>query len=283
MVARTQLAKLGLDRFAIGRRVEAGVLHPLHGARVFAVGLDPLSRPGSYLAAVMAVGSGAVLSHRAPADLWGLRPSSSLTDVTVARGRHRVDGLRVHPSRVLGSRDVTVKDGIPVTSVARTLLDLSAVVRAEDLEAALDRAERLRIFDLSAVVEALERARGRRGAKALRRAIAAYQPSTQKSELERRLKALLETALDITSPGFNALVDGETRTIEVDAYWECQRLAVQLDGFEFHRTRRDREKDAACDADLELAGNRVMRLTWDDVTVNGERTLRRIRRALGVS
>ena len=283
MVARTQLAKLGLDRFAIGRRVEAGVLHPLHGARVFAVGLDPLSRRGSYLAAVMAVGSGAVLSHRAAADLWGLRPSSSLTEVTVARGRHRVDGLRVHHSRVLGSNDVTVKDSIPVTSVARTLLDLSAVVRPDDLEAAIDRSERLRIFDLSAVVEVLERARGRRGGKALRRAIAAYHPSTQKSELERRFKALLETASDITSPAFNALVDGETRTIEVDAYWKQERLGVQLDGFEFHRTRRDRERDALTDADLELAGNRVMRLTWGDVSVNGERTLRRIRLALGVS
>jgi very-short-patch-repair endonuclease len=69
----------------------------------------------------------------------------------------------------------------------------------------------------------------------------------------------------------------------VDAYWEHHRLAVQLDGFEFHRTRRDRERDAASNADLELAGHRIMRLTWDDVTVNGERTLRRIRGALGVS
>ena len=117
----------------------------------------------------------------------------------------------------------------------------------------------------------------------MRQAIAAYRPSTQKSELERRCKALLETAPDISRPSFNALVDGDTGTHEVDAYWEHQRLAVQLDGFEFHRTRRDRERDAASDADLELAGHRVMRLTWDDVSVNGERTLRRIRLALGVS
>jgi very-short-patch-repair endonuclease len=78
-------------------------------------------------------------------------------------------------------------------------------------------------------------------------------------------------------------VNGEAGTIEVDAYWEHRRLAVQLDGFAFHRTRRDREKDALSDADLELAGCRAMRLTWDDVTVNGERTLRRIRLALRVS
>jgi hypothetical protein len=180
---------------------------------------------------------------------------------------------------VLDPRDFTVEDGIPVTSVARTLLDLSAVLRPRDLAAAIDRAERLRILDLIAVVDVLDRARGRRGAAALRRAIAAYEPSTQRSELERRFKELLGTAPDIPRPSLNALVDGETGTHEVDAYWPERRLVVQLDGFEFHRTRRDRERDAASDADLELAGHRVMRFTWDDATAHGERTLRRLRLA----
>ena len=109
--------------------------------------------------------------------------------------------------------------------------------------------------------------------------IAAYEPSTQKSELERRFKALIETTTDIPTPTFNAAVDGENGTHEVDAFWSDERLAVQLDGFEFHRTRRDREHDAGSDADLELAGLRVMRLTWDDVVVHGDRTLRRLRLA----
>jgi hypothetical protein len=182
---------------------------------------------------------------------------------------------------MLEPQDFTVEDGIPVTSAARTLLDLSAVVKAPDLATAIDRAERLRIFDLRAVVEVLDRANGRRGATALRRAIAAYEPSTQKSVLERRFKKLLRTAADIPSPLFNAAVEGETATHEVDAFWPPSRLAIQLDGFDFHRTRRDRERDAASDADLELAGLRVMRLTWDDVAVHGERTLRRVRLAGG--
>ena len=182
---------------------------------------------------------------------------------------------------MLPAADVTVLDGIPVTSVARTLLDLGAVLRPSDLEVAIDRAERLGIFDLEAIVELLNRARGKRGARALRGAVAAYKPSTQKSELERRFKALLETTPDIPRPSFNALVEGETGTHEVDAHWPDDRLAVQLDGFEFHRTRRDREKDAASDADLELARHRVMRFTWDDVTLHGERTLRRLRLAGG--
>jgi very-short-patch-repair endonuclease len=225
----------------------------------------------------MACGPSAVLSHRAAADLLRLRPNATLVEVTVPEKRAGPPGVRVHQSRMLAAQDVTVLDGIRVTSVARTLLDLSAVVKTQDLEVAIDRAERLRIFDLSAVIETLERANGKRGATALRRAIAAYEPSTQKSELERRFKQLLRTAPDLPSPFFNAAVDGELATHEVDAFWAEQRLAVQLDGFEFHRTRRDREQDANSDADLELAGHRVLRLTWDDVTVHGERTLRRIR------
>lgn len=144
---------------------------------------------------------------------------------------------------------------------------------------AIDRAERSGLFDLTAVVDVLDRAKGRRGARALRRAIAAYEPSTQRSVLERRFKDLLRRAPDIPPPAFNAAVEGERATHEVDAFWPAQRLAVQLDGFKFHRTRRDRERDAASDADLELVGHRVMRFTWDDVTVHGERTLRRLRLA----
>jgi hypothetical protein len=181
---------------------------------------------------------------------------------------------------MLAPADVTTIDGIPVTTVARTLLDLSAVVTMPELLNAIDRAERLGLFDLTAVVAVLDRANGRKGARQLRRALAAYEPSTQKSELERRFKELLETTPDIPRPAFNAVVDGEQQAHEVDAFWAEKRLAIQVDGFEFHRTRRDREHDAASDADLELVGIRVMRLTWDDVTAHGERTLRRVRLAL---
>jgi peroxiredoxin/very-short-patch-repair endonuclease len=228
----------------------------------------------------MACGSEAVLSHRSAADLWGLRPSATRLEVTVIQISRRTPDVQIHRSRILTPKDVTVKDGIPVTSVARTLLDLSAVLHPDDLEVAVDRAERLGLFDLTAVIDVLQRATGRRGAGALRRTVEVYRLSTQKSELERRLRKLLHTAVDIPSAHFNALVQGATTTHEVDAYWPAHRLAVQVDGFEFHHTRRDRERDAASDADLELAGHRVMRLTWDDTTVHGDRTLQRVRLAL---
>jgi very-short-patch-repair endonuclease len=195
----------------------------------------------------------------------------------VPRSRVRLSGVQVHRTRMLDAQDFVTREGIPVTSVARTLLDLSGVLRPADLEVAVDRAERLGIFDLTAVVDVLDRAKGRKGARALRRVVAAYRPSSQKSDLEREFKALLGTAPDIPGPHFNALVQGETRTHEVDAYWPEERLVIQLDGFEFHRTRRDHERDAASNRDLELAGNRVMRLTWDDVTVHPQPTLRRVR------
>jgi very-short-patch-repair endonuclease len=249
---------------------------------VFGLGPSPLTKQGAYLAAVMAAGSEAALSHRSAADVWGMRPSSGLIEVTIPRGRHSVAGVVLHQSRGLDPADRTKLDGIPVTSVARTLLDLAGILKPPDLMAAIDRAERLGLFDLTAVVEALDRARGRKGARLLRRAVAAYRPSTQKSELERRFKDLIEEDPNLQSPSFNALIDGEAGTHEVDAFWQEHALAVQVDGFEFHRTRRDRERDAASDADLELAGIRVIRFTWDDVTVHRERTLRRLGLAAGL-
>jgi len=274
---------MGLDRSAIARRVAAGTLHPLLEGHVYSLGEHPLPKRGRYLAAVMACGTEARASHRAAGDLLGLRPADVRPEVTVPNVCREVPGVRIHRTRMLDPQDFTVVDGIPVTSVARTLLDLAGILRPGDLEVAVDRAERLGLFDLNAVVEVLQRANGRNGARALKNVVAAYELSTQKSELERRFRDLLKMAPDIPDPLFNALVEGERRTREVDAYWQPQRLAVQLDGFEFHRTRRDREKDAEGDADLELAGLRAMRLTWDDVTVNGERTLRRVRLALGVT
>jgi hypothetical protein len=280
VISSEQLRDLGLDKFWVRRRVVAGLLHPVHRG-VYVVGRPDLSLRGRYLAAVLACGPGAVLSYRAAAHLWGLRPNAAgRVEVTIGRNQSGPAGTQTYRTRALAPQEVTVRDRIPVTSVARTLLDLAAVLRPADLDVVIDRAERSGLFDLNAVVDVLGRARGKKGAPVLRRAVAAYRPSTQKSELERGFTQLLKPASDIPSPSFNALTEGETGTHEVDALWENHKLAVQLDGFAFHRTRRDREKDALSDADLELAGYRVMRLTWDDVTVNGERTLRRLRLAL---
>ena len=197
--------------------------------------------------------------------------------MTITIPRHRAGPCKVkaHQSRLLGCANVTERDGIPVTTMARTLLDLAGIASARELARAVDTAERLDLFDLTAVEDVLARARGRRGAAALRRAIAGWQPRHTRSELEDRFQELLATT-GLPWPRFNVQLDGEQSQHEVDAVWPSQRLVVQLDGFAFHRTRRDRERDAAADADLELAGLRVVRLTWDDVTRHADRTLRRL-------
>ncbi len=281
VVSASQLRALGLDRFAVRRRVLSGHLHRLHRG-VYAVGHTCLEPRGIYLAAVLGCGPGAALSHRSAGALWDLRRSSTRVEVTVPRTRRGPEGLTVHSSRMLDSRDVTVVDGIAVTSLSRTLADLAAVVPRRELANALDRAERLQLLDLSRVDELLARSRGRRGAAALGAAIAAWRPRNTRSELEDRHLELVSAA-GLQGPEVNVLLAGERERHEVDALWRGAALVVQLDGFAYHRTRRDRERDAAADADLELAGYRVLRLTWDDVTVRSASTARRLRRLLGAS
>ena len=176
---------------------------------------------------------------------------------------------------MMDSVDFTEVDGIPETTVARTLLDLAGILSVRDLGYVLDRAERLQVFDLTAIEDVLRRAKGRKGARALRNAIADWRPVDTRSELERGLHDLVRIA-SLPSPQFNVVLEGERQQHTVDAYWSASRLVVQVDGFDYHRTRRDRERDATTDADLELAGYRVMRLTWDDVMVHAQRTVRRL-------
>jgi very-short-patch-repair endonuclease len=160
--------------------------------------------------------------------------------------------------RSLIDTDRTVIDGIPVTSLARTLLDYAEVARPQELRHALEAAERRELFDLRAIRELLARCKGRRGGKALKAAIAELTgpaPWTR-SELERRFLELIRQH-ELPEPHANVLVEGHL----VDFHWPRQRLVVEVDGFEFHRSRRAFENDRARDAALQLAGQRVVRVT----------------------
>jgi hypothetical protein len=151
-----------------------------------------------------------------------------------------------------------VKDGIPVTSVPRTLLDLAVVTVPRQLERALEEAERLALFDLHAVERLFDRSRGKRGVRALRAVLRDYRgsPPITRSELERRFYDLCRDA-GLPLPAANVLAAG----IDVDMTWYEQRLVVELDSHEFHRTRAAFERDQARDAQLRLAGYRVLRIT----------------------
>jgi hypothetical protein len=259
VVSRRQLLEVGFGEGAVNRRVRNRRLHLLHRG-VYTVGHTVVTPLGRLMAAVLACGPRAVLSHRTAADLWGLLPSArAWIDVTVpSQGGRARPGIDVHRVRRLDPRDVTKREGIPVTTVARTLLDLAEVVPRRRLEHAYEQAERLRLFDLDAVRETIERNPGRRGAKPLTALLAAVGDVEveTRSELEDRFVRFCRDR-GIPPPATNAVVAGHT----VDAHWPGRPLVVELDSRAFHLSHRAFEADRIRDAELQLAGYRVLRIT----------------------
>jgi predicted transcriptional regulator of viral defense system len=262
VVARAQLVGLGLGRGAIGHRLECGRLHPLHRG-VYAVGYRALSREARWIAAVLASGPGAVLSHRSAAALWGLRVATGVrADVTVPRKLESRTGIAPHHA-VLAPDEVTVVRGIPVTTSARTLLDLAGAVAPRHLERAINDAEVLRLADALSLDELVRRHPRRRGVAALRRILADGRvgATVTRSELEDRFLPFLDRER-IPRPEVNAPLRLGGSWIEADCMWRAQRLVVELDGYATHATRAAFDHDRARDRALQAAGWRVVRVTW---------------------
>ncbi len=262
-------------------RMRQGLLLPLHRS-VYAVGHRQLRREGYRLAAVLAVGPGAVLSHRDAAGLHGLRSANhQRIDVTTTRrGRALQPGIEVHHTTVLGRLDVTVVDGIPVTTVGRTLVDLAGVVPGRQLANAINEAERQHLFDLATVEAALGRLRGRPGAgHANLRAVLAElrHRGTQltRSELEDAFLALVD-AHGLPRPRTNTRIEG----VEVDAVWHDARIAVELDGWAHHRDRDTFQRDRSKGNTLTEAGWTLLRFTHDDVVRRPAETAALLHRVL---
>jgi very-short-patch-repair endonuclease len=257
VISHAQLRELGLTENQIRYRLRIGRLHRIERG-VYAVGHDHLDAKGRWMAGVLTCGAESLLSHRPAGALWGIAPyNGSLIDITAPRRRRSRGRLRLHRAR-LHEEDRTVEDGIPVTSVARTLLDLAAMVGERRAERALERAEKLEVFDLLEIEAARARARGHRGLKNLNTALALYVPDrVTRSELEAGLRELCRDR-DLPPPLSNATVAGH----EVDALWPEARLIVELDGWEHHRDRAAFERDRVRDSELTLAGYRVIRITW---------------------
>jgi hypothetical protein len=211
------------------------------------------------MAAVLACGPQAVLSHRSAAELWGMlrRRDASVDVIAPGRSRAGQKGITLHLPRHLDAEDVSDKDGIPLTSVARTLLDVAGMVSFARLERALEEAERLGIFDLDSLERLIARSHRRRGLRKLKAALGSYRtPTFTRSELERRFLDLCQEAR-LPPPAANLFLAGS----EVDMAWPEHRLVVELDGHEFHRTRAAFERDRARDSELQVAGYRVLRIT----------------------
>jgi predicted transcriptional regulator of viral defense system len=258
VVNRDQLRSLGFSDSAIDRRSRSGSLHRLH-AGVYAVGHPLVSQHGRWLAAVLACGEGAVLSGRSAAALHGLRRGRErLIEVMVTRpgGRKPAPGLVVHRHPTLAREETCVADAIPVTTPARTLLDLAAAVRGRELARAVERAEELGVFDLADVEGVIARHRGGRGTRRLRIAIASWTDEPLlRSELERRFLRLCARH-GIPTPACNVTVRG----YEADFVWWDEGLIVEIDG-PHHFLRGVAERDHVRDADLLVEGFRTLRFT----------------------
>jgi predicted transcriptional regulator of viral defense system len=267
VVSLSQLLSLGLSRSAVAKRARAGRLTRIHRG-VYAVGHARLTRRGRWMAAVLAYGPGAVLSHRSAAALHGIRPDNRPNiDVTVpGRSARARPGIDVHRSASLHADDLTEVDGIPCTSVARTILDLAEAVDPRGVERAIDQADVLRIFDLRALEEALSRATGRRGASVVRRVLAEYDgPKLTDEELEERFFALCREA-GVPRPQVNTWITVAAGTsYKADFLWRAERLIVETDGWGSHGTRRAFENDRKRDRRLRVAGWETVRFTWRDV------------------
>jgi hypothetical protein len=242
---------------AIQHRLTHGRLRSLHRG-VYVVGHSNLTWKGRWMAAVLAAGRDAVLSHRAAATLLELH-RSRYVEVTLERPRRQFRGVRVH-QLPLPPDEVTTISGIPVTGLSRTLFDLAAVVRSDVFERALHEAELQGRSDRLSLPDLLDRYPRRHGAKVVTEVLARGATLTR-SELESRFRSFLLDA-GVPEPEFNAWLLVNGRWIECDCVWREGRAIIELDGRATHGTAAAFERDRVRDRELTALGWRLARVTW---------------------
>jgi hypothetical protein len=212
----------------------------------------------------MAGGPGTVLSHLDAAALWKVyKGRGALIHVTTTtRSARKLPGIRAHRTRRLHPDDVTVKDGVPVTSVARTLVDLTDALGRDRILRAIREAEFLRLLDLDALDAAVRRAHGRKRLNVLHEALAHHRPGQiVRDELEHRFLELVWQA-GLPQPETNVPVRTRRRSYKIDCLWPEHGVAVELDGRDAHERAAAFEEDRARDAAVSAIGLRPLRFTW---------------------
>ncbi len=277
-VKRAELLLAGVSRHVIDRRARDGDLHRVHRG-VYLAGHKVQAELAAEHAALLACGEHALISHRSAAYLWAMideRPEDVEVTLVGRRCRRKL-GVRIHHVAWIDPRDVRRKGGVPLTSPARTLVDFASGAASQETARAAAEARvngLLRDTDLQC---ALERSRGRHGARAIRALLCREGESTlTRSEAERRLRRLIGDAR-LPLPGFNVRLDGYL----VDAVWIAQRLIVEVDGFRFHGHRAAFERDRKRDATLVAVGYRVIRVTWRQITEEPLAVVATLAQALG--
>jgi very-short-patch-repair endonuclease len=281
LVAWRQLRALGLSKAAIDHRIRTGRIHRLQPS-VYAVGHRIVSKHGWWMAAVLGSGPRAVLSHHSAAALWGLRGySERAVEVTVPHKSTSSRLVRRHHSQ-LPEDEVVREEGIPVTTVPRTILDLAAVEPLEVVQNLLREAEyretwdRLSLWDL---VECHSGKRGVRNARAALERLKSEPPGRRRSRLEERFPPFLRLH-GLPLPRFNDWIVLDGRRFQVDCHWPGSGQIVELDGWQGHRSRTAFREDRARDRRLRAAGYSVTRLTWNQLDDEPQEVARDLREIL---
>jgi very-short-patch-repair endonuclease len=234
------------------------------------------------MAAVLASGPEALLSHHTAAALWGIRGySGGAIHVTVPHKSTSTKRIRRHFSSVPAD-ERAVEEGIPVTSVHRTIFDLAAHVDLDAVVAMIKEAEYLNRWDRLSLPDLLERYPGKRGSRKLRFALERLKeepPGRKRSRLEERFAPFLRRH-HLPLPRFNDWILLGSKRYKVDCHWPHLRLIVELDGWEGHSTRSAFQDDRARDRALKVAGFSVVHLTWSQLDVEAEAVASDLRRLL---
>jgi very-short-patch-repair endonuclease len=281
VVARRQLLAFGMGSRAIEIRIERGRLHPLHRG-VYEVGYRRISRKGRWMAAVLATGPRACLSRRSAARFWRLLPpGDEWPEMTVPPG-HRVrrSGLIVRES-TLAADEWEKVDGIPVTAPFRTIFDLAAVGKTREVERAWHESLVRELTAKVSLPTLLERHPRHRGTRMLRALLGSEAPvGITRNDFEEAFLVLVD-AHGIRRPRMNAALALRGRFFEIDALWEAERVAVELESRSVHGTPGKFESDRLRDRVLLAEGWKTIRVTWRALQHEPEEVVADLRAALG--
>jgi very-short-patch-repair endonuclease len=266
VVARWQLVELGVNRDAIHHRLEIGRLHRTPWTGVYAVGRPQLTQEGLWMAAVLACGREAVLSHAAAAALLGVLKCTSPIEVSVPLScRPRRPGIKVHRRSNLRPSMLTKYRGIPVTNIVCTLVDVAPQLRDSELEVSINEADKLDLIDPDTIRTSLDEYAAQPGVAIVRRVLDIPTFSLTDSALERLFKPIPRRA-GLSRP----LTQVELHGYRVDFYWPDLGLIVETDGLRYHRTPHLQSRDRVRDQVLTAAGLTVLRFTHRQIRYDAE-------------
>jgi very-short-patch-repair endonuclease len=269
LVSRRQLLELGFSVRAIEHRLAKGRLHPV-ARGVYAVGRPGLTHSGQWMAVILACRPRAALSHRSAAELWGIGSElpGTIEIVLASSAGLRQSGVRVYRRPALKDRDLVVRDGIPVTGLVRTFMDLAVYHDAAAVERAINEADRRDLIDPESLRAALDSYPGQNGVARLRDLLDLRTFRLTDSELERRFLSLVEAA-GLALPTTGQWLNG----FKVDFFWPDLGLVVETDGLRYHRTPAQQARDRLRDQAHTAAGLAQLRFTHAQVRFEPDHVL----------